>query len=190
MKKILLLFTTALLSVPALCQSTWNADPMHSRLAFSVTHLGISDIDGVFKTFEASATGKKDDFSDAVFTLSADVASIDTQVGMRDDHLRSADFFNVEKHPKMIFKSTSIKSVGKNKYKLTGNLTMHGVTKPVVLDAWYRGTTTNPQSKATTAGFQITGALKRSDFNIGPNFPEAMISDTVNIKADAEFIKK
>lgn len=163
---------------------------MHSKLTFSVTHLGISDIAGLFKTFDVSVTTNKVDFSDAVFELSADVASINTEVGMRDDHLRSADFFEVEKFAKMTFKSTSIKKVSKDKYKLTGDLTLHGVTKPVTMDLWYRGTIENPQSKATTAGFQLTGSLKRSDFGVGPNFPPPMIGDLVNIKADGEFIKQ
>jgi len=109
---------------------------------------------------------------------------------MRDDHLRSADFFNVEKFPKMTYKSTSIKKAGKDRYKLTGDLTLHGITKPVTMELWYRGTIENPQNGAVTSGFQLTGTLNRSDFNIGPDFPELMISDEVKIKADGEFIKQ
>jgi polyisoprenoid-binding protein YceI len=98
----------------------------------------------------------------------------------------------VEKYPKMTFKSTSIKKIGKekDKYKLMGNLTLHGITKPVTINMWYRGTITSPQSKAITAGFQFSGILKRSDFNIGSKFPPPMISDEVKIKADCEFIKQ
>lgn len=153
-------------------------------------HLGISDIAGLFKTFDLSVVTSQADFSDAVFDLSADVASINTEVEMRDNHLRSADFFEVEKYAKMTFKSTSIKKVSKDKYKLTGNLTLHGVTKPVTMDLWYRGTIENPQSKAITAGFQLTGSLNRSDFGIGPNFPPPMIGEQVSIRADGEFIKQ
>lgn len=90
----------------------------------------------------------------------------------------------------MTFKSTQIKKAGKNRYKLTGDLTLHGVTKPVTMDLWYRGTIENPQSKKPTAGFQLTGTLKRSDFGIGPKFPAPMISNEVTIRADGEFVKQ
>lgn len=190
MKKIILFLAFAFASTSLFAQTTWNADLMHSKLTFSVTHLGISDIEGLFNTFKASATTNAADFSDAVFELSTTVASINTQVEMRDDHLRSADFFEVEKYPEMTYKSTSIAKVGKDRYKLTGNLSLHGITKPVSMDLWYRGTIENPQSKAPTAGFQLTGTIKRSDFNIGPKFPAPMLSDEVRIKADGEFIKQ
>jgi polyisoprenoid-binding protein YceI len=93
----------------------------------------------------------------------------------------------VEKYPTLTFKSTSLKSVGKNQYKLSGDLTIHGVTKPVSMDLVYKGTVENPMSKKQTAGFQLTGVIKRSDFGIGQKFPEAMVSDEVRIKADGEF---
>ena len=122
--------------------------------------------------------------------MKADVASIDTRVEARDKHLKSADFFDAAKYPEMTFRSTSLKNVGKDKYSLTGNLTMHGVTKEVTMDLLYRGTIDNPGSKAKTAGFQLTGTINRSDFNIGAGFPPPMISNEVRIKADGEFLKK
>jgi len=190
MKKLFSLLMFSFLSVSVFAQtSSWKVDPMHSQLSFSTTHLGISDVDGLFKKFEATATGSAADFSDAVFELSADVASINTEVEMRDKHLRSADFFDVEKFPTMTYKSTGIKKVAENKYTLTGNLTLHGVTKPVTMDLWYRGTIVNPQSKTPTAGFQLTGTIKRSDFGIGEKFAPPMLSDEVKIKADGEFKK-
>lgn len=174
----------------ASAQSTWKADPAHSKVTFSITHMGISDILGLFQQFDASIMASQADFSDAVFALTVDAASINTEVQKRDDHLRSADFFDVEKFPTITFKSTGIKKAGKNRYKLSGDLTMHGVTKPVTMDLWYRGTIENPNSKAQTAGFQLTGTLKRSDFDIGGKFPEPMLSDEVRIQADGEFIKQ
>jgi len=129
----------------------------------------------------------KPDFSDAAFTLSAKTASIDTRVEMRDNHLKSADFFDAAKYPEITFKSTGIKNVGKNKYKLSGDLTLKGITKPVVLDLLYRGIIENPMSKKPTAGFQLSGTIKRSDFALGNGFPAPMISDEVIIKADGEF---
>lgn len=192
MKKITAIIATLFFSTFILAQTTWKADPMHSKLTFSTVHHGISDIAGLFKTFEITTTAKNADFNDATFELSTDVATINTEVEMRDNHLRSAEFFDVEKYPKMTFKSTSIKKIGKEKgkYKLMGNLTLHGITKPVTINMWYRGTITSPQSKAITAGFQFSGILKRSDFNIGSKFPPPMISDEVKIKADCEFIKQ
>ena len=190
MKKLFSFLIAALLSATLFAQTTWNADPMHSKLTFSITHFGISDIAGLFTKFNASATTNETDFSDAVFELSVDVASINTEVEMRDNDLRSTNFFEVEKFPAMTFKSTSITKIDKDKYKLTGNLTLHGITKPVTMDLWYRGTMYSPASKTTRSGFQLTGTLKRSDFNIGPKFPAPMLSDEVQIKADGEFIKK
>ncbi len=190
MKRLFFLFVIALFSATLFGQATWKSDPMHSKLTFSTVHLGISDVAGLFKTFDVTITANQPDFSDAVFALSTDLASIDTEVGMRDDHLRSPDFFDVATHPTMTFKSTQIKKAGKNRYKLTGDLTLHGVTKPLTLNLWYRGTIENPQNKVPTAGFQLTGTLKRSDFGIGPKFPAPMISDEVSIKADGEFLKQ
>jgi polyisoprenoid-binding protein YceI len=152
--------------------------------------MGISDVDGLFNKFTASATATKADFSDAVFELSVDVPSINTQVEMRDNHLRSADFFEVETYPSMTFKSTSITKVSRNKYKLTGNLTLRGITKPVTMDLWYRGTNVDDKTKKSTSGFQLTGIIKRSDFNVGTKFPAPVLSDEVKIKADGEFISE
>jgi polyisoprenoid-binding protein YceI len=171
-------------------QTVWKADPIHPKLTFTVTHFGINDIFGLFQKFEASATSSKPDFSDAVFDLSTNVSSINTEVKMRDDDLRSTRFFDVEKFPKMTFTSSSIKESGKNRFKLPGDLTMHGITKPVTMDLWFRGIINDTISKTTKAGFQLTGSLNRADFNIGSIFPFKEISNDVRIKADGEFIKQ
>jgi polyisoprenoid-binding protein YceI len=167
--------------------NVWKSDDPHSQLGFTVKHLGIADVSGTFNDFDATITSAKPNFSDAVVELTAKVSSIDTRVEARDNHLKSADFFDAEKYPALHFKSSSLKATGKNKYKLTGDLTMHGVTKKVILDMTYAGTIENPMSKKPTAGFQVTGVIKRSDFNIGNGFPAPMISNEVRIKADGEF---
>ncbi|HXS55540.1 MAG TPA: YceI family protein [Hanamia sp.] len=191
MKKALsLLAFTFLLHIAVTAQTLWKADPMHSKLTFTVTHFGINDIFGLFQKFDATATSSRPDFSDAVFDLSADVASINTEVKMRDDDLRSARFFDAEKFPKMTFKSSSIKAAGKNRFKLSGDLTMHGITKSVTMDLWFRGIVNDTISKTTKAGFQLTGTLNRADFKIGNVFPFNEISNDVRIKADGEFIKQ
>jgi polyisoprenoid-binding protein YceI len=188
MKRTLSLLAVLLISLASFAQ-VWKADANHSKLTFSITHLGISDVAGLFQTFDATATASKPDFSDAVFEVTAKTNSISTEVEKRDNHLKSADFFDVEKFPAMTFKSNSIKKVSDGKYKLEGNLTLHGTTKPVTLELWYRGTIENPMSKAPTAGFQVTGTIKRSDFDFGSKFPSPMLSDEVRIKADGEFIQ-
>jgi polyisoprenoid-binding protein YceI len=169
--------------------TTWQNDDPHSQLGFTVTHLGIADVSGTFNDIDVNVTSSKTDFSDAQFELTAKTASIDTRVEARNNHLKSADFFDVEKYPTMTFKSSTIKNVGKDQYKLSGNLTLHGITKPVTMDLVYKGTIENPMSKKQTAGFQITGVIKRSDFAIGEKFPAPMISNEVRIKADGEFIQ-
>lgn len=188
MKRITI-FLSALFVLTAftVVNNTWKNDPPHSQLGFTVTHLGINDISGFFHDFDVSIHSSKADFSDAVFELKAKTASIDTRVEARNNHLKSADFFDAEKYPEIYFKSTSITPAEKNHFKLKGNLTMHGITKEVVMDLEHRATIENPMSKKPTAGFRLTGTLKRSDFKIGTGFPDAVISDEVKIKADGEF---
>jgi polyisoprenoid-binding protein YceI len=145
----------------------------------------------VFDDYDVTITSSKADFSDAVIELTAETKSINTQVEQRDNHLRSADFFDVEKYPAMTFKSTSIKKLKDGKYELTGDLTIHNTTKQVKVNMLYRGTTANPNANgAPVAGIQITGTIKRSDFGVGPGFPPPMISDEIRIKADGEFGQK
>lgn len=190
MKKVTFILAFLLVSTAVLAQTTWRNDPMHSVLAFKVTHLGIADVPGHFEHYNVLITSSKEDFSDAVVELTVQTASIDTRVGQRNDHLKSADFFNVEKYPTMTFKSKTITPAGKNKYKLGGDLTLNGVTRPVTVNMEYRGTIVNPNAKgAPVAGIQITGEIKRSAFKLGDGFPAPMISDEVFIKADGEFGK-
>jgi polyisoprenoid-binding protein YceI len=189
MKKILFILTAFVaLTAFTTAFTTWTNDDPHSQLGFTVTHLGIADVSGTFNDFDVMVKSSKPDFSDAQFELTAKTASIDTRVEARNNHLKSADFFEVAKYPSLNFKSTRIEKAGKDKYKLMGNLTIHGVTRPVTMDLVYKGTVENPMSKKQTAGFQITGTIKRSDFNVGPGFPAAVISEEVRIKADGEFI--
>lgn len=188
MKKIFTLLTVALISTTAMAQSTWKVDKAHSRLQFTITHMALSDVDGTFKDFDATITAAKADFSDAKFSLSAQTASVNTENEKRDAHLKSADFFDVAKNPTMTFYSTSIAPNGAGKYKLSGNLTLNGVTKPVTMDVWYRGTQTGQNGKPN-AGFKVTGTIKRSDFNFGKGFGNATLSDEIVITANGEFGK-
>jgi len=118
----------------------------------------------------------------------ADVNSIDTDVEERDTHLKSADFFDAAKYPDIIFKSTAFEKVSDKKYKVTGDLTFHGVTKQITLEA-IANYGVHPMSKKTLAGFKVTGTIKRSDFGIAPSMPPAMLGDEVNIVANTQFAK-
>lgn len=187
---LLVLVATTLFGFKGIQATTWLVDKAHSKLGFEITHLMVSDVEGSFKNFDAKITASKEDFTDAVIELTADVASVNTDNEKRDQHLTSEDFFDAAKYPKLTFKSTSIKKVSGNKYQVAGNLTFHGVTKPVTLDAVLRGVITNPQSKKTIAGFKVSGTIKRSDFNFGTKYPNAMLSDEVVLNANTEFVKQ
>lgn len=191
MKKIAIVAAT-LLSLSygtASFAQTWNVDKAHSRFGFGVTHLSVSQIDGNFKTYEATITSSKPDFSDASFEISAEMASINTDIEQRDAHLKSPDLLDAEKYPTLTFKSTSFKKVSGKNYKLSGNLTLHGVTKPVTIDVTINGTTTNPQSKKTIAGIKFSGKIKRSEFGIATSFPASALGEDILLIANAEFTK-
>ena len=168
---------------------TWSLDKAHARLGFTVTHLMVSDVEGGFKSFDIKVTSSKDDFSDAQIELTADVNSVSTDNDKRDEHIKSPAFFDATKFGTLTFKSTSFKKIGDKKYKLAGDLTMHGVTKPVELDVTLNGTTIHPYSKKTVAGFKITGVFKRSDFGIGTATPTSIVSDEVTLSSNIEIIK-
>ena len=181
--------TSALLCFGAFAQTTWTNDKMHSKVGFTITHLMVSDVDGIFKDFTCTIEAGKPDFSDAKFQLTVNTASVNTDNDYRDKDLKSANYFDVAKFPTMTFSSNAITPVSANHYKLTGDLTLHGVTKPVTMDLWYRGTITNPMSKKDDAGFKLTGEIKRSDFNFAPQAGSTMLSDEVTITANGEFAK-
>jgi polyisoprenoid-binding protein YceI len=187
MKKYIILAVIMLSALTASAQTIWTNDPQHSRLGFVVKHLMISEIDGRFSDFSAKVITSKPDYSDAKITLTAKVASINTDVTPRDNHLRSADFFDAEKYPTLTFKSTKLVKLSSKKGYIFGNLTFHGITKPIKLNAIFFGKVINPMNKHITAGFKVTGVVKRSDYNLGPKFPEAMVSNEVRIVANVEF---
>lgn len=189
MKKVIFILLLFILPGSAFAQYTWVEDPAHSKLGFTVTHLGIADVPGYFGDYDVTIETYEDDFSDAKVELTVQTASIDTRVQKRNNHLKSPDFFNVEKYPTMRFKSTDIKEVSDDKYEVTGDLTLHGVTKPVTVTMVYRGTIQNEMTQGNLkAGIQITGTIDRSEFDLGGDFPPPMISNEVRIKADGEFM--
>jgi polyisoprenoid-binding protein YceI len=174
MKKIILTAAVALLSAgAAFSQTNWNVDASHSKLGFSVTHMMVSETEGKFKVYEGKVTSKtEEDFNDASIEFSADVASINTEDEKRDGHLKSPDFFDAAKYPKISFKSTSMKrntKKGKNVYDLAGDLTMHGVTKKVSLTAIGASKAVKDPYGNIKQGFKVTGVVNRKDFGLSWN---------------------
>lgn len=191
MKKVLSFLMLTLFTVSVFAQKVLVNDPAHSRIQFSVIHLTVADITGNFDTANLTINVDEKNFVNSTLQFEVDVNSINTHIEARDNHLRSADFFDVATYPKMTFTSTSVaKGNQKNYYNVKGNLTMHGVTKPVSVVLVYRGSTINQMNKKQTHGYQVLATINRSDFNVGPNFPEAMISDQVRIKGDFELTEK
>ena len=169
--------------------TNWKLDGPHAKLRFSITHLGISDVEGSFRTIDATVTSNSEDLTNAVIAFTADAKSIDTDSKMRDEHLRGADFFDVAKYPTITFTSTAITKTVEGKYKVNGNLTMHGVIKPVELTATARFGD-NPMTKHRVLGVKVTGAVDRTQFRVGGGFGGAMLSDNVEITANTEFVKQ
>jgi polyisoprenoid-binding protein YceI len=188
MKKTILSTAALFILAGSTFAQDWNLDKAHSQVNFTIGHMGINEIGGTFGTVTAKFTSAKEDFSDAVIELTADVNSINTGNEQRNNHLKTDAFFDAAKFSTLTFKSTSFKKVSDKNYQLTGDLTFHGITKTVTLNATLNGTATNMQKK-TVAGFKVTGIVKRSDFNIGMAMPAGMLTDDVTLVANTEFVK-
>jgi len=136
---ILLLIVAAIAAGQLVAQITWKLDKAHSSVRFAVAHLVISEVSGQFKDFDATLTTGKDDLSDATLNATIKVPTIATGSDRRDAHLSSADFLNAEKFPEITFAGKTFEKTGQDTYKLSGDLTIRGVTKPVVLDVTKKG---------------------------------------------------
>ncbi len=169
---------------PKFAPTKWTIDKTHSNVKFTVTHLTISEVEGYFKLFDGTLEHSKPDFSDAKINFTVDVNSINTDNENRDKHLKSDDFFSAEKFPQMKFESTSFTSVGGNKYKLVGNLTIRDVTKPVTFDVTYGGTTN--MGKTVKSGFKAKGTINRFDY--GLKFDRATETGGMVVGKDVEII--
>jgi len=143
----------------------WVIDPMHSEVQFKVKHLVISTVSGFFKSFEGELDTVNDDFEDSEISFALNIDSIDTNQSQRDEHLKSAEFFDAAQYPQITFKSTSFKKTDDDEFELLGNLTVKGVTKPVKLSAEYGGST-NDFYGNTKAGFEVSGKINRKDFGL------------------------
>jgi len=170
----------------------WRIDTPHTSAQFAVTHMMVSTVRGSFTKTTGTVTWDGKDFSSAVVDAVIDAASIDTRVQQRDDHLRSADFFDVAKYPTLTFKSTKIESVGPKKLRMTGDLTMHGVTKSVVFDVEGPSAPIKEQNGGLRVGASATTKISRKDFGLTWNRAiEAggvAVSDEVAITLDVELV--
>jgi len=143
----------------------WVLDPMHSEVQFKVKHLVISTVSGFFKSFEGALETINDDFEDSEITFALNIDSIDTNQTQRDEHLKSAEFFDAAQFPQITFKSTSFKKTGDGEFALAGDLTVKGITKPVTLAAEFGGSTDDFYGN-TKAGFEVTGKINRKEFGL------------------------
>lgn len=176
-----------------LAKTTWAIDPTHSEIQFKVKHLVISTVTGSFKSFEGVLETDSDNFSDATIQFSADVNSIDTNMPQRDAHLKSADFFDAENHPKLTFVSSSFIQKDEDTYILTGDLTMRGVTKSVALTATYGGQMVDFYGNSK-AGFEISGKVNRKDFGLNwgavTEAGGVVVSDEVKLLLNVQLAKQ
>jgi polyisoprenoid-binding protein YceI len=193
MKKLFLFMLATSISIASIAQTKWTTDPAHSFVNFSVKHSGISFVDGSFKKFDGTLEARKADLTDAKINFTVDVASINTSVEMRDNHLKSDDFFSAAKFPKMTFVSTSFsmkpfKGPKKttNIYYLKGKLTIKDVTKDVMFTVVYGGTAKDQQGN-TKAGFMATTTINRLDYHIKYDPTGAGIAKDINITLNLQF---
>lgn len=174
-------------------KTKWLLDPTHSELGFKIKHLMITNVSGSFKNFNATVETREEDFSTAQIKLTAEMASIFTNNEQRDNHLRTSDFFEVEKYPELKFKSTKVEKIDSDTFALYGELTLKGVTKPVKLNVEFNGVTKDPWG-GERAGFLVTGKINRS--NWGVNFNAAletggvMLSEEVKISSEIQLVKQ
>lgn len=167
----------------------WNLDPAHSRIGFSVKHMMVSTVRGEFKSYSGSLHLDTEDFTRSSVEGEIEVASIDTGLADRDNHLRANDFFDAPTFPKITFKSTRIERKGDDEYVVYGNLTIRGVTQEVALDVETSGIHKNPWGQTVT-GFSATGTINRKDFGVNFNAPletgGVLVGEKVKLELDIE----
>jgi len=169
----------------------WTIDPNHSGVHFRVRHLGLSNVRGRFDRFDATleigAT-----LADAKVSATIDMGSVDTNQPDRDAHLRSTDFFSTDQHPEMVFHSTTVRDIGDDQYQVDGDLTINGITRPVVLEVEFSGVEVFPADGSTHAGFSAVTEINRNDFGVDFNMPLGMdkmaLGQKVKVELDLQFV--
>jgi polyisoprenoid-binding protein YceI len=191
MKRFALVTGILALAAPlALAQiSTWTSDPAHSEVDFSISHMTIANVHGRFGKVAATLAFNEADITKSSVSATIDVSGVDTGNSSRDSDLKSANFFDVDKFPTATFTSTSVAKNG-NKLTISGNLTLNGVTKPVVLDAEGPSGPISGTDHKPHAGFSATTTVRRSDFGIGPKYPAAVLGDEVRLTIELDVAKQ
>ena len=171
---------------------TWNIDPAHTTVEFSVRHMMISNVKGQFEKLSGTIAANGNDPNSVQISAVIDAASINTRVEKRDAHLKSAAFLDVDKYPTITFKSTKVEPHGSNKWKVTGDLTLHGVSKPVVLEVETTAPIKDPSGKTRT-GASATTKIDRKDFGVTWNKPMetggVLVGDEVSIAIEVEAVQ-
>jgi len=185
--------TVAALAGPA-AATTWDIDPAHTSIQFAIRHMMVSSVHGQFTKVVGTVQTSDKDLSRSIVQASIDASSIDTHEPKRDEHLKSPDFFDVAQFPTITFVSKKIQPAGKGHWKVTGDLTMHGVTKPVVLDVEASGASVKDPMGKTRAGAHATTKINRKDFGIVWN--KALdgggiaVGDQVDVTIDVEGVQQ
>jgi polyisoprenoid-binding protein YceI len=176
-----------------MANTKWILDPTHSELRFKIRHLMISNVSGSLKNFQADVEMNEADFSSAQINLTGEMGSITTNNEQRDGHLRTSDFFEVEKYPELKFSSTKVEKIDNETFVLYGELTLKGITKPVKLNVEYNGLTKDPWG-SERSGFLVTGKINRSEW--GVNFNSVLetggvaLSEEVRIDSEIQLVRQ
>lgn len=163
----------------------YQIDPTHTATVFTWNHFGFSTPSANFSNIQGTINVDNEKPANSSVDVTIPLESLNTNVKALDEHLKKADFFDAEKYPNITFKSTKVQALGKNKYKITGNLTVKDVTKPVVLDAVLNKQGEHPMTQAQSIGFNATTSFDRSAFNVGGYVPNVGDKITVNITTEA-----
>lgn len=186
-RKLVLAAALATASLTAAAADKYEFDGNHTNVVFSWSHFGLSNPSARFAKVEGEVLLDTADLTKSSVSVTIPIDSLRTDVPKFDEHLRSSDFFDLAKFPTATFKSTKVEKAGDNKLKVTGDLTIHGVTKPAVLDVTVNKIGDHPMAKKPTAGFDATTVVKRSDFGMGNYVPN--VSDEVKIHITTETLK-
>lgn len=191
MKRFVLLTGFLALAVPlAIAQtSTWAIDPMHSQVEFVVRHMSVSNVHGRFGNIQGNILMNDTDATKSTVQVAVDVTSLDTGVTQRDGDVKGPNYFDTAKYPTATFASTSVARNGTH-LTVTGNLSLHGVTRPVELDVDGPSAPVPGMDKKPHSGFSATTTINRKDFGIGPNAPAAMVGEDIKLTIDLEVVKQ
>lgn len=176
-----------------MAKTTWAIDPTHSEIGFKVKHMMFTNVSGKFNLFDADIENEEENFETAAINFSAEVNSINTGNDDRDNHLRSADFFDVENFGKLTFKSTNVKKVNEGEYKISGDLTIKDVTKSITLDTEYSGLMKDPWGN-TKIGLSLNGKINRKEFGLTWNAAletgGVLVGEDIKLNAEVQFVKQ